>query len=265
MDNPGTVFRINPRVREVLQRDDLWVLDKPPRVLSHPNPPAGRASNAILRVNYDFRREVFLTNEESGGGPGHRRRGREGPTAHLIHRLDRETSGLILLAFRADLAAALKELFYEREVSKQYRALLRGVLKEGEGLWTDALRKRRVSGQIKVTVVGRGEHANAHTRFRVIEYYPALDATLVEFHPETGRTHQLRVQSASRGHPIAGDERYGDFTWNRSLRERIGLRRMFLHAHRIELRHPGSGRRWKLIAEPGRDLLDPLEQSRAAR
>ncbi len=244
---PEALFDLHPRVREVSRVGDLWVLDKPPRVLSHPNPPARVARNAILRVQYDIKREAYSAGDAATG---------ERHEAYLVHRLDRETSGLILLAFRGELAASLKELFYRREVGKQYRALVRGVIRERHGVWRDALSKTRAGGKVRVEVV-RGR-ANAETRFRVLERYPRLGLTLVALEPETGRTHQLRVQSASRGHPIAGDERYGDFAWNRELRERIGLRRMALHAERIELRHPATGRRLEFVAPPDRSLSEPL-------
>lgn len=252
MEDAASIFRMHFKVSEVSRSQDLWALHKPPRVLSHPNPPARQAQNAILRVPYDFKREMYASPEQAGAS-------RAG--AFLIHRLDQETSGLILLAFRDDLAASLKELFYRREISKEYCALLRGSIRDAEGVWRDHLRKQRVSGHLKVTVQ-RGARPNAETRFRVIERFPDLGATLVKLYPETGKTHQLRVQGASRGYPVAGDERYGDFAWNRELRETIGLRRMFLHAERIELRHPDNGRKWKFLAKMDTPLAAPLQAAR---
>lgn len=248
MEQPGRTFQLHNSVKEVDQRDGLWVVHKPARVLAHPNPPARRAGNAILRVPYDFAREAY----ESSGQPHDNR------FAYLIHRLDQETSGLILLSFRFELASELKELFYHREVSKQYHALVQGLVDDRRGVWRDALRKRRVKGNLRVTT--GGGRPNAETRFEVVRRFPALGATLLALFPETGRTHQLRVQSAARGYPIAGDERYGDFVWNRELRAAIGLRRMFLHAGRVELRHPQNGRRLKWVAELDRPLADPLER-----
>src|SRR5206468_1321000 len=85
---------------------------------------------------------------------------------------------------------------------------------------------------------------------------PRAGAAFIHLEPETGRTHQLRVQTASRGLPIAGDERYGDFEANRRLEKGIGLRRMFLHAYRIELRHPRTRHRLVFTAELTRALVD---------
>ena len=88
----------------------------------------------------------------------------------------------------------------------------------------------------------RGGRPNAETSFKVLATYRGGALSLLSLRPQTGKTHQLRVQTASRGHPIAGDERYGDFRWNRELKSDIGLKRMYLHALRMSFRHPESGR-----------------------
>jgi RluA family pseudouridine synthase len=237
-------------VREVYRDDVLWVLDKPAGVLSHPNPPSGRATNAIVRGTYDFEREVFLLDDS-----GLSRR-----EVHLVHRLDQETSGLILCTFRGDAAAILKESLHDREVTKEYRALVLGVPVPPSGEWADHLEKASEGRRLVVRAVpGR---INARTRYSVVETIRPSGLALLALWPETGRTHQLRVQAARRSVPIAGDERYGDFTANKFLASRIALKRMFLHALRIELRHPTTGHIIKLQAPLSSRLTTILEKAR---
>lgn len=252
MDLSEALARKHLRVEEVYRGEGLWVLNKPVGLLSHPNPPGKAVPNAILQVAYDFKEECFLVGE-SEAEAGRRRPQR----IYLLHRLDQDTSGLILLALDAELAARLKEMFYHREVSKEYHALVKGVPRRPEGTWRDELRKRRRQGQIRVDVVRQGR-PNAETHYRIQRIFSNDRASLLALQPETGRTHQLRVQTAARRHPVAGDGRYGDFAWNRELKHSIGLKRMFLHARRLQFRHPKTGRRLKFTAEGGPSLDEPL-------
>ena len=144
MQNVDQVFRKHYKVEEVFCGSGLWVLNKPAGVLSHPNPPAREARNAILQTRYDFGDEAYCADAD-----GARRR------VYLVHRLDQDTSGLILLATDPELAAQLKEMFYNREISKEYWALVRGVPRPAEGTWVDGLEKRRRDGRL--TVEGRPE------------------------------------------------------------------------------------------------------------
>jgi 23S rRNA pseudouridine955/2504/2580 synthase len=240
---------LHPRVRVIHQDETLWVLDKPPGVLSHPNPPEEESKSALVRAPYDFEREAYWITGEDG-----RRR-----QLHLVHRLDQDTSGLILCTMSSEAAAVLKEALYRHEMKKEYRALVLGIPHPPEGIWRDALVKASGKGQARVTVAPGGR-PNAETRYRTLKLFPKAGAALLQLDPETGRTHQLRVQTASRKLPIAGDERYGDFAANQRLVELIGLRRMFLHAHRLELRHPRSGHRMVFTAELTGPLAGPLER-----
>jgi 23S rRNA pseudouridine955/2504/2580 synthase len=144
-------------------------------------------------------------------------------------------------------------------VEKEYQALLLGSLRKDEGEWEDRLEKRSGRGRADVSVQARGR-PNAQSAYRILQRFPRAGATLAALRPMTGRTHQLRVQAASRGHPIAGDERYGDFTANRFLAREIGLNRMFLHAWRLEFRHPETNHLMKFQRDPGQRLSGPLER-----
>jgi tRNA pseudouridine65 synthase len=237
---------LHPGVREVFRDGSLWVLDKPSGVLSHPNQP-GKAPNVLLRAPYDKNTETFSVRLPSGAER----------QIWLIHRLDQETSGLILCSFDAEAASRLKVALFDREVEKEYRALIIGRIAVSPVRWEDALEKSNRSGRAEVRVL-RGASPNAVTEVRVLKSFAKAGLTLVSLRPETGRTHQLRVQAASRGVPIAGDDRYGDFTANRYLAREIGLKKMFLHASRLEFRHPLGGQLLRFQREFGRHLAEPL-------
>jgi 23S rRNA pseudouridine955/2504/2580 synthase len=238
-------------VREVFRDGYLWALDKPAGVLSHPNPGRGASNGrALFLGDYDFKEEAYRLPIPGG----------KTAKVHLVHRLDQETSGLILCVFQGEAAARLKEALFHREVEKEYRALVLGIPSPARETWSDCLEKTSRGG--RATVTARRGRPNAVTRYAVLERFERPCASLLALGPETGRTHQLRVQAALRGHPIAGDERYGDFTANRFLASEAGLKRMFLHAHSLELRHPVTGHKLRLRAPLPQRLLEALERAK---
>jgi 23S rRNA pseudouridine955/2504/2580 synthase len=160
----------------------------------------------------------------------------------LAHRLDRETSGLLLVGNKRSALAALHALFREgRGVDKRYLLLVRGrwmePLREVElPLYKYLLEGGEHRGERRVRVAPDGKPS--HTVFRLLARWERF--SLLEAELRTGRTHQIRVHCAHLGFPIAGDEKYGDFALNRTL-ARDGLKRMFLHAWKIGLPHPANG------------------------
>lgn len=227
----------HPCAREVFRDEALLVLDKPAGVLSHPNPPRSGAPGALFRAPYDFKEESYSLR----GLEGKERR------IYLVHRLDKETSGVILCAFDRESAAVLKAELRGRGVEKEYRALVFGLPRPASGRWIDRLEKLSQGRQATVRVRPQKRGAapargDSRTRYEVLEVFEPSRLALLALWPETGRTHQLRVQAATRGLPIAGDERYGDFPANRFLAREVGLKRMFLHACRMAFHHPRSGR-----------------------
>lgn len=242
-------------VRELWRDEDVWVLDKPPGVLSHPNPPGKRSANALIDAEYDYDRELYRA----------RLRGEKGVRRiWLVHRLDRDTSGLILCAFTDAAAAHLKDALERREVDKEYRALVLGIpVGRGgaafTGEWRDHLRRNRRGDRVEVTAV-EGRTPNATTAYEVIKRFPAPGVSLLALVPREGRTHQLRVQCARHGYPIAGDDRYGDFTANRHLQSDVGLKRMFLVAYKLTFAHPRTGKRMSFEAALRPELADVLEK-----
>ena len=153
------------------------------------------------------------------------------PDLQLIHRLDRETSGLLLLAKNPACLRKIHEQLRSNRVKKVYQALLVGNL-DSPLIVVDAPLEKNIkqSGERMVSVTPSGKAA--HTRFELQKNYPGV--CLVRVEPGTGRTHQIRVHAKAMGHPVAGDSKYGDREVNKKLRQR-GLKRLFLHASRLEL------------------------------
>ncbi|QNP60990.1 RluA family pseudouridine synthase [Paenacidovorax monticola] len=182
----------------------------------------------------------------------------------LVHRLDRETSGILLVAKKRSALKHLQDQFRERETGKTYLALVTGAWPAGKKvidlplhkyLQADGERRVRVTtaddpdGMRSMTLV----RVRAAVPARALQGLPAM--SLLEVTIKTGRTHQIRVHLASQGHPIVGDDKYGDFELNKRLPKQ-GLRRMFLHAWRLQFSHPASGERITLHAELPPELAD---------
>jgi len=167
----------------------------------------------------------------------------------LVHRLDRETSGILLIARKRSALKHLQDQFRERETGKTYLALVLGDWPERLKVIDAPLHKyvQPDSGERRVKVVARddADGQRAITLVKVRERLPGF--SLLEVTIKTGRTHQIRVHLAAQGHPIAGDDKYGDFERNKALQKQ-GLRRMFLHAWRLQFTHPASGERTELLA-----------------
>ncbi len=193
---------------------DLLVIDKPAGLVVHPAPghPAGTLVNAILHHCPDLQ-----------GVGGVQRPG-------IVHRLDKDTSGLLLVAKNDRAHRHLQAQFKDRTIAKTYLALLVGHLEPSRGR-IDAPIGRHPHHRQRMAVLPTGGR-EAVTDYEVIDYYSG--ATLVTAHPRTGRTHQIRVHFASLGHPVVGDVVYGP------RRDRFGLERHFLHAHRLRFRRPSD-------------------------
>lgn len=176
----------------------------------------------------------------------------------LVHRLDRDTSGCLLVARKPAALRALHAALRTGQVDKRYLALLAGAWSGGERRVQLALQKNVLqSGERMVKVAPDGRESESHfcpvSRFR--------DASLMEVTIRTGRTHQIRVHAAHLGHPVVGDEKYGAREANRHFRA-LGLKRMFLHAASLGFVHPATGVRMRVSAPldaQSQALLDRLE------
>ncbi len=174
----------------------------------------------------------------------------------LVHRLDRETSGILLVAKKRSALKHLQDQFRERETGKTYLALVQGDWPARLKVIDQPLHKYLLpDGERRVKVTGKDDPDGMRSITLVKVAQRLAGCTLLEVTIKTGRTHQIRVHLASQGHPIAGDDKYGDFEWNKAL-QKHGLKRMFLHAWRLQFNHPASGERVALQA----DLPPELEQ-----
>jgi len=166
----------------------------------------------------------------------------------LVHRLDRETSGILLVAKKRSALTHLQDQFRERETGKTYLALVLGDWPASKKVIDAPLHKYLLpDGERRVKVVAKDDPDGMRsvTLVKVRQRLPGY--TLLEVTIKTGRTHQIRVHVASQGHAIAGDDKYGDFELNKTLQKQ-GLKRMFLHAWRLQFTHPASGERVELHA-----------------
>lgn len=214
---------------------DLIVVNKPPGMVVHPS--LGHAGGTLVNA-------LLAHCPDLGGVGGERRPG-------IVHRLDKDTSGLIIAAKHDHALWALQNQFKQRTVVKVYRALVHGALQPPEAL-IDAPIGRDPRHRQKMAVVtdGRGDARPAQTVYRALTYYQ--DHTEVECRPRTGRKHQIRVHLAYIGYPIAGDTVYG------RRKDPLGLKRHFLHAAELTFRRPSDGEELHLFAELPEDLVAVL-------
>jgi 23S rRNA pseudouridine1911/1915/1917 synthase len=212
------------------QDDDLIVVNKPAGMTTHPAPGnrSGTLVNALLALL------PALPEASSPERPG------------IVHRLDKDTSGLIVVAKNRRALETLAAQVKSRQVKKTYLALVKGKLKPGQGL-IDAPIGRDPSHRQRMAVVSSGRPAR--TRYRVLKQLPGY--SLIAAMPETGRTHQIRVHMAEIGHPIVSDATYG-------TRSDI-LPRQFLHAYSLSFLLPSNGRQVAFTAYLPEDMQRALE------
>lgn len=174
----------------------------------------------------------------------------------LVHRLDRETSGVLLVAKKRSALTGLHEIMREGQSDKRYFTLV-------PGQWLNARQHVKLplhkfdTPQGEKRVMVREDGQSAHTIFNLVQRWEAF--SLLEAELKTGRTHQIRVHLAHLGFPIAGDDKYGDFARNKTL-AKTGLKRMFLHAHSIRFRHPLTGEELLIEAPLPPDLQGFLDR-----
>jgi 23S rRNA pseudouridine955/2504/2580 synthase len=171
----------------------------------------------------------------------------------LVHRLDRETSGILLVAKKRSVLKNLQEQFRARETGKTYLALVAGQWPQRLKVLDKSLHKYLLAdGERRVRVVPH-DHPDAMPSLSLVKVVrQSADFSLLEVTIKTGRTHQIRTHLAAEGMAIVGDDKYGDFTLNKSLQRAdaaVPLRRMFLHAWRLQFRHPVTGTAMQLQAE----------------
>jgi len=208
----------------IFEDGDILVIDKPPGVAVHEARGIARHETVIGITEAQYRAKAVRP--------------------QLVHRIDQDTSGILLLAKNAQLAIDLENAFETGSIEKTYTALLTGRLHQSDGTIEFALPGRE------------GQAVRALTRFRVIQRF--RETTLVEARIETGRMHQIRLHFAKLGYPVVMDERHGDFGFNKMFRKDYGLKRQFLHAAKLSMEYRGKKRSWS-AALPN-DLAEVLKQ-----
>jgi 23S rRNA pseudouridine1911/1915/1917 synthase len=226
---PGVPYEV------AFEDEHLMVVDKPAGVVVHPAP--GHSGPTLAETLAD----------RAAGGPDPARAG-------IVHRLDRDTSGLMLVAKSEEAHAALQGMIRRREVRREYLALVAGSPETDSGTIDAPLGRDR--GR-RTTVSPRTDRPRvAVTHFRVLERHGRT--SLLEMSLETGRTHQIRAHLAAIGHPVCGDRQYG----GRGCGERVGLERQFLHSARVMFIHPLSGEKLACESKPPADLRRALDAAR---
>lgn len=232
---------------QVLYEDrDVLVVDKPAGLAAHPGTGITGAtlvemSRAYLKVPDDLPPTEF----------------RPSPA----HRLDRDTSGVVVVAKHRRAMVRLGEIFTDGDgVKKTYLTLVKGKMPREAGTIDLPLSEHEQTAKSKAV---RGVNfQEALTRWKVVS--AAKELSLLQVGIETGRTHQIRRHLEAVGHPVAGDCRYGDFAFNRTARQRWGLRRMALHAWRLELPHPTTGAPLRVEAPLPKELQEVLSKANLA-
>jgi len=233
-DEPVETAPLAPPPELVVPYEDehLLVVDKPAGLVVHPA--RGHHTGTLAQL---------LAGTAVGGEDPDR--------AGIVHRLDRDTSGLIIVARTAKAHRALKEALKAREVEREYLALVEGRPPARTGTIDAPLgRDRRVRTRMSIDT---DTPRQAVTHFAIEEALPAF--TLLRVRLETGRTHQIRAHFAAIGHPVAGDPEYGTAGL-------VGLERQFLHAARLAFPHPATGERVDVTSELPQDLAEVLERLR---
>ncbi|MEE8362691.1 MAG: RluA family pseudouridine synthase [Dehalococcoidia bacterium] len=219
-----------------LEDEHLLVVDKPAGLTVHPG--AGHDRDTLVNGLLALRPEIASVGVAERPG--------------IVHRLDRETSGLLVVAKTEAAYTALSQAIRDRTVAREYTALVRGRVEPVAGV-VDAPLGRDPRSRRRQAVVTGGRAAR--TRYRVAEYFRAT--SLLDVALETGRTHQIRVHMASLGHPVCGDRTYG-----RAWPGPGGLERQFLHAHRLSFTHPVTGEPVEVTSALPDDLAASLAAAR---
>ncbi len=222
----------------VYDDEDIVVVDKPVGVAAHPSPgwTGPTVVGSLAAAGYAV--STLGAAERQG----------------VVHRLDVGTSGLMVVAKSARAYTDLKRQFREREVDKEYHAIVQGHLDPLAGT-IDAPIGRHPQSDYRFAVVSDGRPSVTH--YATLEAFP--HASLVDVHLETGRTHQIRVHMSAMRHPCVGDLTYGA---DPTLARRLGLTRQWLHATRLAFVHPGTGERVEFHSDYPPDLVTALERLR---
>jgi 23S rRNA pseudouridine1911/1915/1917 synthase len=239
METPVSPLHARPqdiKIKIIFEDEYIIAVSKAAGMVVHPAP--GHFEDTLINALVNYNEKL------SGIGGGLR--------AGIVHRLDKDTSGIILIAKDERTHTLLSEKFKDREIKKTYETLVLGYFKEPEGSINLPV-GRSMKDRKKMGVVLRGRQS--HTDFKILNEYKGC--TLIEAYPKTGRTHQIRVHFSYIGHPIIGDKDYGNKESEKIAKE-TGLLRQFLHSKRIVFNHPVTNVKIDLNDELPYDLKNCL-------
>ncbi len=213
------------RHKILFEDSEIIAIEKPDGVLSHPNS-NGQKNTCSFNGQYDPQNRIFKT---SGGN------------LWLLHRLDQDTSGVLLAAKSKQGATFIRKFFENRKITKKYIALVTRKIMPQTGVWRDLLIEKRERGTVRAFAAQNGK-PNAFLNYKLKKFFFRSNLSLVEFNLLTGKTHQIRVQASSRGHFVAGDRVYGNFSLNKLWKQTMSLKRLFLHSYFLSFPHPKNGK-----------------------
>lgn len=224
----------------LLEDDWLMVIDKPSGMAVHTG--SGITGNTVVDVVRAYLGPKAVRNDFA---------------ASPAHRIDRETSGVLVVAKRRPAMVHFTDVFTHHKAKKRYLTLVKGKLPQAKGLIDLPLSEHQ---QTAASKAARGVNMQpARTRYTVLAH--TSQVSFISCAIETGRTHQIRRHFAAIGHPVVGDSKHGDFPFNRDAKAKWGLKRLFLHATRLEFPHPEGGRRTVVASPLPEALLDVLKRA----
>jgi 23S rRNA pseudouridine1911/1915/1917 synthase len=235
-------------ISKVYEDENLLVINKPAGLIVHPKNSTDTQDSVVSWLIKEY------PDIENVGEP-FMASGTESLRAGIVHRLDKDTSGLLVIAKNNDSFYYLKSLFKSRKIQKHYYALVYGRPKEGHGTINAPMGRVGLKRTIKLDGKKLVDGKDAITEWSIVKHYPAVTNgySLLDVAPKTGRTHQIRVHLQSIGCPIAGDSVYGPKGWQKPT----GLTRLFLHAYKLEFPTP-DGKSLVIEAELPEDLQKVL-------
>lgn len=228
------------KLKILLEDEWILVMDKPSGMAAHTG--SGITGNTVVDVVREYLGPKGVRNEFA---------------ASPAHRLDRETSGVLVVAKRRPAMVHFTDVFTHHRAKKRYLVLVKGQLPKPSGLIDLPLSEHQQTAESRAR---RGVNMQeARTRYQVVRQ--TSHVAWVQCTIETGRTHQIRRHFAAIGHPVAGDSKHGDFAFNRDAKAKWGLKRLFLHAERLEFPHPADQRKVVVEAPLPAELAEVLHRA----
>jgi len=228
----------------IYEDSDIVVVNKPSGMVVHPTDHGAHVSGTLVNAL------MYHCKDDLSGIGGEKRPG-------IVHRLDKDTTGLIITAKNDKAHNYVSKQIQNRTVTKKYIALLKGHLSPKKGSIEAPLIKSQAGGKRDIQISGKAKAKYALTHYEVIKYVG--DYSLVSIQIVTGRTHQIRVHFKGIGHPVCGDSMYGDTKINEKMKE-LGLTRQFLHAAELTFKIPKNEKELHLKAKLPKDLNDVLRK-----